>query len=339
MNFLNKLGNKEYSGSLDEMLDLLSNDKLSTTSTIFVGKIVKSVNFKNKNYLNLTIQIGENICDQFISLNTLSPFVIGDNIELHPKDICLNSIDGEVYIEILKANIKKNKSQNQIINDDIIPNFLIDSFKFIYAYNELELSQESDTCIYSIILKVKQVEDKDLQYEFYDIFNEKVPLDYSNITNLIEGQKIYIFHSLKLIKDSNERYHLIPMKYSSVRLLDDNHILYNDTILIRNETIVSFKGQVNKYNLEENENEINDENNKKFTIKLSNRLFKKIELGCGCYFRCFIQKDNGNLKETAFSDIISDEKTIILFKFIKGERFYNQIKIDNLLKEEKQKKI
>jgi hypothetical protein len=71
---------------------------------------------------------------------------------------------------------------------------------------------------------VKKIEDKEVLYEFYDIFNENVLLDYTNIINLIEGQKIYIFHSFKINKDSNERYHLIPMKYSTVRLLDVTYI-------------------------------------------------------------------------------------------------------------------
>ena len=55
---------------------------------------------------------------------------------------------------------------------------------------------------------MKKIEDKEVLYEFYDIFNENVLLDYINIINLIEGQKIYIFHSFKINKDSNERYHL-----------------------------------------------------------------------------------------------------------------------------------
>ena len=123
------------------------------------------------------------------------------------------------------------------------------------------------------------------------------------------------------------------MKYSSVRLLDFNHILYNNEITIKNETITSFKGKINNYNLEKNEIEILDENKKKFQVKLSNKLFIKIAMDCYCDFKCFIRKENGNLKETEFSDIIADEKTIILFKFIKGERFYNQINVDDKFKE------
>ena len=195
----NIFANLTPSGSLDELSSLLKSDKLSEVNNKFKGKVLNSINFENKNYLNLTIQIKEKICDQFISLNTLSSFEIGDNIEFMSKDILLNSIDGEVYIEIVKAKIIKDKNKNQIINNDINPNNL-DIFKFIYSYNELELSHESGF-IYSIILKVKQIENKEEQYEFYDIFNEKVPLDYSNIINLIEGQKIYIFNSLKITKD------------------------------------------------------------------------------------------------------------------------------------------
>lgn len=137
MNFKDILENLTSSGSLEELSLLLKNNKLSEVSTKFKGKILNSINFENKNYINLTIQIEDNIGNQFISLNTLKAFEIGDNIEFMSKDILLNSIDGEVYVGIVRANIKKEKNKNQIINININPNFHLDIFKFIYSYNKL----------------------------------------------------------------------------------------------------------------------------------------------------------------------------------------------------------
>ena len=320
------------SEQLDELLSLLKNDELSTKNKKFFGKIVKTTTIENSNYFSLTLQMKENICNQFISLNTLSSFNIGDNIEFESKDIKLNSINDKIYIEIVKANIKKNKSYKDIINNNS-PNFNFNIFRFIYEYNELELSHDNISCIYSIILRVKQVEKPDIQYEFYDIFNMKIPLDYSNISNLIEGQKIYIFNSLKLIKDANERYKLIPMKYFSIQLFDDSHILNTNKILIGDETIISLKGKIINFNLAENTVEIINGNNEMLSVELSKKLFKKISLNCDCYFKCFLQKKNGDLKPTEFSNITTDEKTILVFKFIKSNKFYNQIKIDDLVKD------
>ena len=167
------------------------------------------------------------------------------------------------------------------------------------------------------------------------MFQKKVPLDYTNINKLIEGQKIYLFTSLKYSKDLNDCFHLTPKESSLVKLIDVSSILYNN-ILVNNLNIVSFKGKIKKFNIETNEIEITDENGQNIIALLTNRLFKKIELGSDCFFNCFIKKINGDKKEflspTEFSDIFVEDKTKLIFNFIKGSRYYNQIIIDNIVK-------
>ena len=93
------------SNSLKDLSNLLIKDELSSNNTKFSGTIMNSVLLEKSNYLNLTIKIKEYICEEFLLLNALSPFKIGDDIEFESKNIVINAINGKIYIEISKANI------------------------------------------------------------------------------------------------------------------------------------------------------------------------------------------------------------------------------------------
>ena len=282
------------SNSLKDLSNLLIKDELSSSNTKFSGTIINSVLLEKRNYLNLTIKIKEYICEEFLIFNALNPFKIGDDIEFESKNIVINAINGKIYIEISKVNIIKNNNKIKGY-DNTTKKFHFDILKYAYVYNDIEFLRNKESYIFSIILKVKQVEKKEEQYEFFDMFQKKVPLDYSNINKLIEGQKIYLFTSLKYSKDLNDCFHLTPMQFSLVKLIDVSSILYNN-ILVNNLNIVSFKGKIKKFNIETNEIEITDENGQNITALLTNRLFKKIELGNDCFFNCFIKKKNGEKK-------------------------------------------
>ena len=145
---------------------------------------------------------------------------------------------------------------------------------------------EKSNYIYSIILKVKHVEQSDHQYEFFDINHDTVPLDYKNIINSIEGQKTYIFNSFKFKSELNESCTLVPLKFSSVIPIEDNNLIYKN-IIISEDNISSFKGEVSNFNIATKEIEIITDNSQKLKLKLNNRLFKKISFGCLHTFKCF----------------------------------------------------
>ena len=145
--------------SLKDLSNLLIKDQLSSSNIKFSGKIMNSILLEKSNYLNITIKIKEYICKEFLSLNTLSPFKNGDYIEFESKNIGINAINGKIYIEISKAAIIKNN--NNIINhDNAAKEFHFDILKYAYVYNDIEFLPNKELYIFSIILKVKQVEKK-----------------------------------------------------------------------------------------------------------------------------------------------------------------------------------
>ena len=307
--------------SLNDFYSLMTSDKLTKKNEIFSATIIDFIKIEKSNYLNLCIRIGNESCNDFISLDVFAnKLKIGDNITFNLNNIKVKLINDKNYIEIIDAKISEGK--NEIKNDIKQPeNIHFDFLKFVYSYNELwtleKYTEKKGDYIYSIILKVNLIESsKNLghQYEFYDIFGEKVPLDYSEIINFIEGQKIYIFSSL-IVKKIEDSFQLAPLKYTSVTKVDENTII-NKIMKIDGENIVSLKGKIEKFNLVEEEIEIIDEKDNHLKIKLNNRLLKKISLGCICDFKCFKQITNDVLRPTEFSEIIPNEKTSILFNCI-----------------------
>ena len=318
-----------------DLKSLLIRDDLAEPNLTFSGKIINCKPVENSNFLNLNIRIGEESCDEFVSLQALNSAEAGDDIEFDSNKIKISVLNNKNYVELINPAIKKNKNKNKA--NDKLKVFNFDIFKFVYSYNDIAFSQNKENYIFSIILKVKQFDNKKHQYEFYDIYGEKVPLDYSTIKNKIEGQKIFIFNSFRYIKDSNDFFLLTPSKYSTIQEIDENNVLFNKDIQINDDNIISFIGVINDFKLENNKIELFDEQNRKYYAILNNRLFKKLEIECLCKFQCFINLNKDRLlKMTEFSDIIPYQKTIILFKCIKSIKekdYYNQIIIDNIIKD------
>ena len=315
--------------SLNLLSKLLKTDKLTEKNLTFKGTIDNIKRFENSKYLNLTIRIEKEICNDFITLDNINDkrIKIGAIISFDSKDLEINVLNDKIYIRIKKINF--HKDENKIIMNKEYNRIDFNFFKFAYTYDNIyqENLSETKNYIYSIILKVNLIDIIENKYEFYDINNDKVPLDYSKIKHLIEGQKIYVFNSLSFQK-TESCIQLVPLKYSSIIPVDENNIIYQN-MKIDNENIVSLKGTIDKFNLAEEEIEIIDDNKKYLKIKLNNRLLKKISLGCICDFKCFKQKKNNEFQFTEFSDIIVYEKTLISFNIINNNRYYNQIIIDN----------
>jgi len=156
------------SNSLKDLSNLLIKDELSSSNTKFSGTIINSVLLEKRNYLNLTIKIKEYICEEFLIFNALNPFKIGDDIEFESKNIMINAINGKIYIEISKVNIIKNNNKIKGY-DNTTKKFHFDILKYAYVYNDIEFLRNKESYIFSIILKVKQVEKKEEQYEFLTI--------------------------------------------------------------------------------------------------------------------------------------------------------------------------
>ena len=290
------------------------------------GYIISHMKIQNQNYINLNIQIGENCCKEFIYYDETGSIEDGNEIIFNLNKIKFSSVHNQCYIEIFDPKINKSK----IKSNKSVPLFNFEIFQFVSSYNEIIFNNKQKD-LFSIILKVKQIEKKDkCEYTFYDINDEKVPVNYLDIKNEIEGQRIYIFNSFKYTKDSNDSAKLMPLKYSKVVPINYNNIIYNQNFIInKDEKVASFFGEIISFILAKNEIEVIDKDKNKVTVELNTRLFKKVFLGCQCKFECFWAKNQSSFKYTNFSNIISYEKTTILFDFIGKNRDYEQIQIDN----------
>jgi len=310
------------------------------------GYIVSHTKIENQKYFNLTIQIGKQNSNDFIYYhdekqnfndfnyfeeeeNTLKD---GNEIQFNLNKIKFTSVNNKCYLEIVEPKIKSSKKTLE----KNIQLFNFDIFQFVNNYNEIVFNNKTEV-FFSIILKVKHIEESDqCKYQFYDLNDEYVPVNYLGIKNEIEGQKIYIFNSFKYMKDLNNYEQLTPIKYSTVIPIDNNNIIYNkDFVVNKNERITSFFGEIKSFILEKNKIEVTDKNQNILSIQLNNRLFTKIFLGCQCKFQCFLEnlQEPNSFKYTNFSDIISYEKTTIFLQFIGTKRDYDHILIDNKIYE------
>lgn len=262
------------------------------------GHIVSHTKIENQKYLNLTIQIGKQSSNDFIYYydekqnfsdfnyfdEEASTLKDGNEIQFNLNKIKFTSVNNKCYIEIIEPKIKSSKK----ILEKNVQLFNFDIFQFVNNYNEIVFNNKKED-FFSIILKVKQIEESDqCKYQFYDLNDEFVPVNYLGIKNEIEGQKIYIFNSFKYIKDSNNHEQLTPIKYSTVIPIDNNNIIYNkDFVVNKNEKITSFFGEIKSFILEKNKIEVTDINQNELSIELNTRLFTKIFLGCQCKFNAF----------------------------------------------------
>ena len=296
------------------------------------GYIISHMKIQNQKYLNLNIEIKGYSCSEFIYEDKNSSIEDGNEIKFNLNKMKFSSVNNRSYIEIIDPII--NKSKEAAKKDGNSFNFGF--FQFVNSYNEIFFHEKKEDLLFSIILKPRQVEkleQNENEYKFYDINNEYVPVNYSDIKNKIEGQKLYIFNSFKFGKDSNDCEKLTPLKYSTLTPIDNNNIIYNNDFFInKDQKVTSFFGEIETFDLEKNEIKVFvKDNNKLVTVELNNVLFKKILLGCQCKFQCFLEKKQNLFTFTNFSDIILKEKTTILFEIIGTKRYYDQIVIDNLI--------
>ena len=323
---INKLGEFFYSYSTFANLKQLLLDN-KTNNSEFKGYIINHSNFQNGKYFNLTIQIKNECCNEFIYSNEKVRIENGNEIRFTLNNLKFVTINNKCFIEIKNPKIKKStkKIENYPLNFNI--------FKFANSYNDIVFNDNNNSYLFSIILKAKEIQNEYNKsiYKFYDIFGENVPVNYLDIKQKIEGQKIYLFSSFKYVKDSKDYFQLTPIKYSTISPIEENNIIYNeDNIINDNEKLITFLGEVKSFSLGKNEIEIIDETQKKLNIRISNNLLKKISLGCKCKFKCFYSNKN-NIKSINISDIVAYEKTTILFKFLGKKRYYDQILIDDTI--------
>ena len=320
--FIDTINNMIHPLSFSEFKEkLLKKEKINLE---IKGNIVSHIKFENLKYLNLNIQIGKQNCNDFIYIyDETNPLKDGNEINFNLNKIKFTSANNKCYIEIIdpiiKNSIKILEKNIQLFNFGI--------FQFVTIYNEIVFNNKKED-LFSIILKVKEIEESNqCEYQFYDLNNELVPVNYEDIKNEIEGQKIYIFNSFKYVKEQ-----LTPLKYSTIIPIDNNNIIFNEDFTInKGEKVTSFFGEIKSFILGKNVIKVIDKNQNELTVELNNRLFRKILLRCQCKFQCFLKnsQESNSFKFTNFSDIIPFEKTTILFEFIGIKRDYDHILIDN----------
>ena len=314
--FIDTINNMIHPLSFSEIKEkLLKKEKINLE---IKGNIVSHIKFENLKYLNLNIQIGKQNCNDFIYIyDETNPLKDGNEINFNLNKIKFTSANNKCYIEIIdpiiKNSIKILEKNIQLFNFGI--------FQFVTIYNEIVFNNKKED-LFSIILKVKEIEESNqCEYQFYDLNNELVPVNYEDIKNEIEGQKIYIFNSFKYVKEQ-----LTPLKYSTVIPIDNNNIIFNDDFTInKGEKVTSFFGEIKSFILGKNVIKVIDKNQNELTVELNIRLFRKILLRCQCKFQSFLKnsQESNSFKFTNFSDIYPFEKTTILFEFIGIKRDYD----------------
>ena len=289
----------------------------------------------NQNYTINCKVIKEAIKDDLIFMTVIINDI--ENAQFFRKKDNLKLIDKNIFFDIenLGLNvfngvnyfyIKKYKIQNEIRQ------YNFDKIKIYDSFDKLNNNKD----LFNIKLKAKE-ECNSLsktKFIFQDIFGKIVKVNINkNYKNYkFEHGKIYFFNGYLF---NNENQEIVPTFISTIQeYLNDNEKIRNfkEISSLRNE-IISFKGEIVSYKIVDKYIIIKDfDNNETYKLFVNFDLTKKISINSTCKFYNFLKINNNEFKYTNFSEIESQDKTYIEFKFLnfnKNKNFFNKIIIDD----------
>ena len=308
--------------TIDIMKDVLFSDSKERLEDSFIFHIIKMIDIKHENYLQMEICIDNCKCDQFI----IKKREINDTIKsitVKLKDIKLKMIKNRNYLEIKDYNV---------INGNVIINEGLQQFYFELPEVINNISTFDEKKNISVKLKTEEIESiSSFDYKLRDFYSQNILIDLSQeYKDILENDKIYLFNGFNYCN-----YSLKPINISTIEIIDKDSdvekiILSKDFQTINNEENVNIQGKIKDIYLEKFSVLFEEQNTKNnIEIKLNINLIKKINPNSICTFINF-KKRNNMLIPTIFSDIYSEEETFIeIYFYDLEEQYYNTIRINN----------
>ena len=279
------------------------------------------------NFYKLEIIFGNKKCNQFIIKK--EDFIENNNIQIRIKlkNIRLKMINSINYLEIKNYDI---------INKKIILYKNINLFEFNLP--KIIQNYKPNDSVGNLAIKLKSKE-KDLissfTYNFYDILNNEIKIESLDDEFLVEIEydKIYLFNGFNYNSKKNS---LNKINISSIQIIDKKTFVENIEFIdnienIENNKIINFKGNIKDLMIETFEVIIEETHTKKeIKANVNLNLIKKINPSYECQFINFKKVNDVLFTISEFSDIYSNDDTIVELTFLDySSKYYNRIKVDN----------
>lgn len=298
-------------------------------NSLFRCKIIEESKDKYLGFKFMSILMNEEKSSKFIR--------VSDNVELKDKeitfetrDIKMRILNGTFYFLIEKYNLKKNIINNKYEKNIKLSECLFDSIKIYKSIDQIE-KKENHLC--SFILKTKEVIDKLKKFEFRDLRGKLYQVEESIFNNKFENGKIYYFSGFLYNIKSNTFEWTIISDIQEYSIKCEKIYTSNEIFESKLESLVNFKGKVISFSISKQYINVENNENKKFKVNVDFKLLKKISTSNECMFFNFFKIKNDEFSFSSFSDIETEEETILEFNFIDfdkiKDKYYNNIKIDN----------